>query len=336
MVRSLSHFLDERHRAGTVPPQVASLIERVAGACSEIAAAVRYGAITGTMGSLDRENVQGEVQKQLDVIANDIMLQATATGGELQALASEEMDTIHAVPDHAARGDYLLVFDPIDGSSNIDVNGVVGTIFSVLKAPDLGGIEVGEADFFQPGAAQVAAGYAIYGPQTLLVLTLGAGVQIFAFEGARRQWVLIEPRVSIPTTTREYAINTAHHRFWHPPVARYVSELVAGESGPRQANFNMRWMASMVGDVHRILTRGGVFLYPADTRQNMAAGKLRLLYEANPMALIIEQAGGLATTGTQRILDVPPQALHQRVPVILGSAHEVTFISHYHRTHDAG
>lgn len=319
----------EQYLAGQLPASLADLILSVAGACAEISEAVNRGAITDVLGALDQENIQGEVQKKLDVIANEIMISATSGSGQVRALASEEMDTIHAVPPDR-QGDHLLVFDPIDGSSNIDVNGVVGTIFSILKAPDAPEADVTEADFLQPGSRQVAAGYAIYGPQTLLVLTVGAGVHVFALDRKPGTWIETAAGVTIPTTTREFAINMAYQRFWEPPITGYVADLVAGETGPRGTNFNMRWMASMVGDLHRILTRGGIFLYPTDRRPNMAHGKLRLLYEASPMAMLIEQAGGLATDGRGRILDIQPTSLHQRVGVVLGSAEEVRLVAQRH------
>ena len=328
---SLKQYLAaQQERSPGVPAQLADLIESVAGACAAISDAVNRGAITDVLGSLEQENVQGEVQKKLDVIANEIMIEATLGGGQVRALASEEMDTVLPVPPGQRRGDYLLVFDPIDGSSNIDVNGVVGTIFSILRAQGSPEADVTEADFLQPGSRQVAAGYAIYGPQTLLVLTVGAGVHVFALDRGPGTWIETAAGITIPATTREFAINMAYQRFWQPPVAGYIADLVAGETGPRSANFNMRWMASMVGDLHRILTRGGIFLYPTDRRPNMASGKLRLLYEASPMAMLIEQAGGLATNGRDRILDIQPTSLHQRVGVVLGSAEEVQMVAERH------
>lgn len=328
MRKTLTQYLVEQQRAGT-PQQLGFLIEVVSQACVAIANAVNKGGIEGVLGALDQENVQGEVQKKLDVIANDIMLAVNGWGGHLAGQASEEMDTI--VPDAQVGGQYLLVYDPIDGSSNIDVNGVVGTIFSVLKAPGSADARVAtEADFLQAGVHQVAAGYAIYGPQTVLVLTLGDGVQAFSLDRESGSWVQTTEAMQIPRKTKEFSINMAYQRHWHAPIARYVDEVLAGKDGPRGVDFNMRWMGSMVGDVHRVLTRGGVFMYPADKRADSSVGKLRLMYEANPIAFLVEQAGGMATDGARRILEIEPERLHQRIPVVLGSADEVALIADYH------
>jgi fructose-1,6-bisphosphatase I len=282
------------------------------------------------LGSAHSENIQGEVQKKLDVISNEILLQANEWGGHLAAMASEEMETIHPIPNRYPMGEYLLLFDPLDGSSNIDVNVSIGTIFSVLKAPE-GMNTPTEQDFLQPGSKQVAAGYAVYGPQTVLVLTTGNGVQCFTLDREMGSWVMTQSQMQIPTETKEFAINTSNARHWHAPVKRYIDEMLAGKDGPRGKDFNMRWIASMVADVHRILNRGGIFMYPADLREPDKAGKLRLMYEANPMAFIVEQAGGAATDGRQRILDIQPEKLHQRIPVFLGSKREVELVSSYHK-----
>jgi fructose-1,6-bisphosphatase I len=246
-------------------------------------------------------------------------------------MASEEMESIHLIPNRYPMGEYLLLFDPLDGSSNIDVNVSIGTIFSVLKAPANMGTPT-EQDFLQKGANQVAAGYAVYGPQTVLVLTTGHGVQCFTLDREMGSWVLTQEKIQIPATTKEFAINASNARHWYPPVTRYVDEMLAGEQGPREMNFNMRWIASMVADVHRILNRGGIFMYPADQRDTTTPGKLRLMYEANPMAFIVEQAGGAATNGIQRILDIQPEKLHQRVAVFLGSKNEVERVTQYHQS----
>ena len=248
-------------------------------------------------------------------------------------MASEEMDNAYQIPGKYPKGAYLLVFDPLDGSSNIDVNVSVGTIFSVLRCPDRNGAEgdLGEEAFLQPGTEQVAAGYAIYGPQTMLMLTLGDGVKGFTLDRELGSFVLTHDNIKVPEATKEFAINMSNQRHWEAPVQRYVSELLAGEAGPLGKNYNMRWVAAMVADVHRILTRGGVFMYPRDSREPEKPGKLRLMYEANPMSMIIEQAGGVATDGNQRILDIQPTSLHQRVAVFLGSKEEVLRISAYHR-----
>jgi fructose-1,6-bisphosphatase I len=318
MLKPLSQYLAEQ----AAPDNLRQLILAVAEACRDIGHAVNTSAITGVQGALQQENVQGEVQKQLDVIANDMMLEEVRWGGHVAALVSEEMEEIYPLK----RGEFLLVFDPIDGSSNVDVNGVVGTIFSILKAPS--GV-VAEADVLQSGRHQVAAGYAIYGPQTTLVLTLGKGVSAFSLDQTSGSWLMTVPSMTIPAVTREFAINMSNHRHWAEPVRRYIDECLAGKTGPRGADFNMRWLASMVGDVHRVLTRGGIFMYPVDSRKGI--GKLRLMYEANPIAFLIEQAGGVATDGVNPILDIAPEALHQRVGVVLGSREEVERVVAYHK-----
>ena len=324
------HLVEEQRLHNTIPAELRLLIEVVARACKTISHSVGKGALGDILGSAHTENVQGEVQKKLDVISNEILLEANEWGGHLAAMASEEMETIHPIPNRYPKGEYMLLFDPLDGSSNIDVNVSIGTIFSVLKAPD-GMVEPTEKDFMQPGTEQVAAGYAVYGPQTMLVLTTGNGVNCFTLDREMGSWVLTQRNMTIPATTREFAINASNARHWHAPVKRYVDELLAGVSGPREANFNMRWVASMVADVHRILVRGGIFMYPADTRDAQMPGKLRLMYEANPMAFIVEQAGGAATDGKGRILDILPHKLHQRVPVFLGSKDEVEQVTRYHQ-----
>ena len=327
---SLTQYLvEEQRQHNTIPAELRLLIEVVARACKTISHSVGKGALGDVLGALESENVQGEVQKKLDVISNEILLEANEWGGHLAAMASEEMESIHQIPNRYPKGEYMLLFDPLDGSSNIDVNVSIGTIFSVLKAPE-GMAQPTEQDFMQPGSKQVAAGYAVYGPQTMLVLTTGNGVNCFTLDREMGSWVLTQRDMKIPTTTREFAINMSNQRHWHPPVQRYINELLAGSSGARGTDFNMRWIASMVADVHRILNRGGIFMYPADIRDPSKPGKLRLMYEANPMAFIVEQAGGMATDGKHRILDIQPEKLHQRVPVFLGSRDEVAIVTGYH------
>jgi fructose-1,6-bisphosphatase I len=324
------HLIEEQRLHNTIPAELRLLIEVVARACKTISHAVGKGALGDVLGTASSENVQGEIQKKLDVISNEILLQANEWGGHLAAMASEEMETIHPIPNRYPKGEYMLLFDPLDGSSNIDVNVSIGTIFSVLKAPE-GMATPTEQDFLQPGSKQVAAGYAVYGPQTVLVLTTGNGVQCFTLDREMGSWVMTQRGMQIPADTKEYAINASNARHWYPPVKRYVEELQAGKTGPRGKDFNMRWIASMVADVHRILNRGGIFMYPADARDPDMPGKLRLMYEANPMAFIVEQAGGAATDGKQRIMDIQPAKLHQRLPVFLGSKDEVERVTGYHK-----
>ena len=336
---SLTRYLIEQQRVhGRIPPELRLLIEVVARACKRIAISVHKGALGEVLGTAGSENVQGEVQKKLDIIANEVLIEANEWGGHLAAMASEEMEGIYAVPNRYPQGEYLLLFDPLDGSSNIDVNVSIGTIFSVLKKrrEDPSTIDpVSEADFLQPGNQQAAAGYCIYGPQTTLVLTVGDGVVMFTLDSESGSWVLTQENVQIPADTKEFAINMSNMRHWDAPVKRYVDECLQGVEGPRGKDFNMRWIASMVADVHRILSRGGIFMYPWDKREPNKAGKLRLMYEANPMGWIVEQAGGLVTNGRQRVLDLVPGQLHERVSVILGSKNEVERVTRYHLEADA-
>ena len=327
---SLTRYLIEQERIhGTLPPQLRLLLEVVARSCKSISLSVTKGALGDILGATKTENIQGEVQTKLHIIANEVLIEANEWGGHLAAMASEEMDSIHVIPNRYPQGEYLLLFDPLDGSSNIDVNVSIGTIFSVLKKPE-NTPAVGEADFLQPGSKQVAAGYCVYGPQTTLVLTVGNGVAMFTLDREQGSFVLTQENIQVPEDTQEFAINMSNMRHWAAPVKRYVDECLAGEEGVREKNFNMRWIASMVADVHRILTRGGVFMYPWDKREPNKPGKLRLMYEANPMSWLIEQAGGAATNGQQRILDLQPAGLHERVSVILGSKNEVARVTRYH------
>ena len=334
--RTLARYLtEEQHNRGVITADLKFLIEIVSRACQAISIAIGKGGLGGVLGEAGSDNVQGEAQKKLDVLSNEILLEANEWGGHLAAMASEEMDLPHTIPNRYPQGEYLLLFDPLDGSSNIDVNVSIGTIFSVLKCPegaDLSTAAAAEAAFLQPGTAQVAAGYAVYGPTTVLVLTVGDGVVVFTLDREQGQFVLTQENVQIPADTQEFAINMANQRFWEAPVQRYVHEMQQGKTGPLGKDYNMRWVASMVADVHRIMTRGGIFMYPIDSKLQGQGGKLRLMYEANPMALLIEQAGGAASTGLQRILEIKPGKLHQRVPVILGSKNEVDRITGYHRT----
>jgi len=331
---SLTQYLVEQQREhGHIPSQLRLLLEIVARACKSIAISVNKGALGEVLGTANTQNVQGEIQKKLDVISNEVLIEANEWGGHLAAMASEEMDSIHVVPNRYPQGEYLLLFDPLDGSSNIDVNVSIGTIFSVLrKVGHTRGVS--EEDFLQPGKQQAAAGYCVYGPQTVLVLTVGAGVAMFTLDRETGSWVLTQSEVKIPDDTKEFAINMSNMRHWAAPVKRYIDECLQGKEGPRGKDFNMRWVASMVADVHRIMTRGGVFLYPWDQREPDKPGKLRLMYEANPMAFLIEQAGGAATNGRQRILDVVPAKLHERVSVVLGSKNEVQRVTDYHLAAD--
>ncbi len=329
---ALSQFLIQRQHAGKINADLRLLIETVARACKAISTRVNKGALADGHGTTGDENVQGEAVQKLDALSNEILLEANEWGGNLAALASEEMELPHPIPTHFPKGEYLLLFDPLDGSSNINVNISVGTIFSVLRCPKMADgslCEPNEAAFLQPGRTQVAAGFAVYGPTTVLVLTLGDGAHAFTLDRETYTFVLTHPDIRIPADTAEFAINISNQRRWEPPVKRYIEECLAGKDGPRGKDFNMRWVASMVADVFRVLSRGGIFMYPRDAKNK--DGRLRLMYEANPMSFIVEQAGGAATDGRTRILDLKPTGLHQRVAVILGSKNEVERVSSYHR-----
>jgi fructose-1,6-bisphosphatase I len=331
MAQSLNDYLFAQQS----PPALTSLILSVAKSCAQISSEVRRAALLGILGEAGSDNVQGETQKKLDVIANDMLLKAAIEGGVF-SVASEEMDDPVA---GVATGQYLLLFDPLDGSSNIDVNVSIGTIFSILKANSdfnsnantkLNADSAACHDLFlQAGSTQAAAGYVVYGPSTQLIISLGQGVAAFTLD--HDQWLLTTAQMQIPKETKEFSINASNARFWHAPVKRYVDEMLAGNTGPLKKDFNMRWVGSMVADVHRVLTRGGIFMYPQDTREPNKPGKLRLMYEANPMAFLVEQAGGAATNGRSRILDLPPSQVHERVAVFMGSKQEVDRVSGYHQ-----
>ena len=336
---TLPQFLiEERRRFPQASGDFNALILNVAMACKEIARAVALGELAGMLGNHESAagasiNVQGEAQKKLDVHSNQVFIALSEQGGNLAGMASEEMELPYQIPVQLQRGKYLLVFDPLDGSSNIDVNVSVGSIFSVLRAPQAvvdSGRDVVEADFFQPGVQQVAAGYALYGPATMLVLTVGNGVNAFTLDPNSREFMLTHAQMQIPQDTQEFAINASNSRFWEPPIKRYVDECLAGKTGPRARDFNMRWIASMVAEAHRILMRGGVFLYPRDSKDASKPGRLRLLYEANPVGYLMEQAGGRASTGRVAMMSVLPTSLHQRIGLVFGSKNEVERIERYH------
>lgn len=314
-----------------LPTDLLMLLEDIATACRAVAGHVRNGALMGVQGAAESTNVQGEEQKKLDVIADEEFMAHCATSSKVAALVSEEVEEVHWLKDNPEPDDFVVFFDPLDGSSNVDVNLSVGSIFSIMR---LDSADRSDAAVLRAGVNQVAAGYAIYGPSTGLVLTTGDGVNGFTLDEVNGTFCLTHPQMTVPKTTVEYAINASRENFWFPPIKNYISDCVAGKDGPRGEKFNMRWTASMVADVHRILNRGGVFLYPMDSGNEKTGGKLRLMYEANPMGMLIEQAGGAASTGLGRIMEVDPQTHHQRVPVILGSRDEVQVIEDYHKRND--
>lgn len=329
MAKTLALYLQEMQNEHGVDPKLTGLIAHIAETCKDISFKVSLGALAGVLGTAGSENVQGETQKKLDIIANDIMSQACMESGFVSAVVSEEMDNALHVPENCDIGPYLVLFDPLDGSSNIDINVSIGTIFSILPAgtPHR---DVKDEEFLQPGTQQKAAGYVIYGPQTQLVMTLGFGTTVFTLDSAKNEYFQTIEKVTLAPQTAEFAINCSNMRHWEAPVQRYVSEMLAGVTGPRGKNFNMRWIAAMVAEVHRILNRGGIFMYPRDNRDPKKAGKLRLMYEANPMSWLIEEAGGRATNGYERIREITPTGLHQRVAVFLGSQEEVDLVTSYH------
>lgn len=329
-------IMEEQRHVPEATGELTLILNNIVTACKKISAAVNKGALVGTMGSLESKNIQGEVQKQLDVITNEIFLECNQWSGHMAGMASEEMDDPYTIPekyrhsDKNQRGKYLMLFDPLDGSSNVNVNISVGTIFSILRCPE-GVTNPRLEDFLQPGTRQVCAGYALYGSSTMLVLTTGNGVNGFTLDREIGEFFLTNPGMQIPADTQEFAINMSNYRFWEPPVQRYIDECLQGKEGKRGKDFNMRWVASMVAEVHRILIRGGLFMYPIDSKIKKQGGKLRLMYEANPMSFIVEQAGGASSTGRERIMDIQPDGLHQRVPVILGSKNEVDFVVSYYK-----
>lgn len=319
---TLSQFLQQEK--GNLTPELAQVIDTIAATCKTIDQALQKGALAGILGSAGNENVQGETQKKLDVISNDYLIDALKVHPHVGGLASEELDDFTPAQEN---GEYLVLFDPLDGSSNIDINMCVGTIFSILPAKNA----VTQAqDFMQAGTQQVAAGYVLYGPSTMMALTVGNGVAFFTLDPETQTFLLTTENVQVSADTQEFAINASNQRHWEQPVKQYIEELLAGKTSVREKDFNMRWVACMVGDVHRILCRGGIFLYPYDLKDPKKAGRLRLMYEANPMSMLIEQAGGASTTGRVRILEIEPTELHQRVPVIIGSKNEVERVTSYH------
>ncbi len=319
---TLSQFLEQK--TGNLTPELAQVIETIGNTCKNIDQLLQKGALAGVLGSAQHENVQGEEQKKLDVISNDYLINALKVHPHVGGLASEELDEFTPAQEN---GEFLVLFDPLDGSSNIDINMCVGTIFSILPAKNA--VTKAE-DFMQAGTNQVAAGYVLYGPSTMMALTVGAGVVFFTFDPETQEFLLTSKDIQVAADTKEYAINASNQRHWEEPVKRYIGELQDGKTSVRGKDFNMRWVACMVGDIHRILCRSGIFLYPYDTKDPKKAGRLRLMYEANPMSMLMEQAGGASTTGRVRILEIQPTELHQRVPVVIGSKNEVDLVTHYH------
>lgn len=332
---TLTQFLiEERRRFPEAKGHLNALILDIALAAKSISRTFALGMLDERHGTPEMPCPPSDVQKRMDVLTNDIFLQTNEWGGHLAAMGSEEMDEIYQIPENYSRGQYLLVFDPLDGSSNIDVNVTVGSIFSILRTPSPSASLAKESDFLQQGVRQVAAGYVLYGPCTMLVLSVGNGVSAFTLDPALGEFMLTQRQLRVPPKTTEFAINTSNSRFWEGPIKRYVDECLLGRAGPRDKDFNMRWVASMVADAHRILLRGGIYMYPRDMKEPGRAGRLRLLYEANPIGFLIEQAGGRASTGREPVLQIQPESLHQRIGFVFGSREEVERIERYHAEPD--
>jgi fructose-1,6-bisphosphatase I / sedoheptulose-1,7-bisphosphatase len=327
--KNLDTFLNEMLSQSEADQRLLTVIKAIAHSVKQIAAMVEGAPLAGQLGKLANENVQGEQQARLDLLTNDCFVANLQACEAIAGMVSEELEEAILLSKDASKPNYLVVFDPLDGSSNIEVNVAVGSIFSILKAP------VGRAtqatDFLQKGTEQALAGYAVYGPSTILVLTFGQGVHCFTLNRATGEFVLTQANMHVPEDTQEFAINASNARFWEPPIQQYVSECQAGATGVRGKDFNMRWIASMVADMHRILMRGGVYLYPKDNKTPLKAGRLRLLYELNPMSWLIEQAGGKSSTGRERVLELVPTDIHQRAPIIIGSKNEVERIEQYYQ-----
>ncbi len=330
----LRAFLSDPARGLAPDHPLSALLLQVAETVKMLSAMIAQGAIADMTGKLESRNVQGETQMKLDLMSNDLFIEQLKHGGLAHGLASEEMDETVLLAKQPGKAPYLVIFDPLDGSSNVPINVSIGSIFSVLQAPADHLAEA--ADYLQTGSRQLAAGYALYGPATMLVLTVGKGTHGFTLDHESNEFVLTHPAIRIPEDTAEFAINASNERFWEPPVKRYIAECKAGNTDVRAKDFNMRWVASMVADIHRILMRGGIYLYPKDNKDHTKAGRLRLMYEANPMAMLVEQAGGIASTGRMRILEIEPADVHQRVPVVMGSRDEVLRVERYHQDYDTG
>jgi fructose-1,6-bisphosphatase len=333
MQKNLEDFLNEKLIQSEAKQRLRMVINAIAESVKQVANMIEKAPLTGQLGKLENENVQGEQQAKLDLLTNDCFVENLGACEAIAGVVSEELDEAVLLSKDTSKPNYLAVFDPLDGSSNIEVNVAVGSIFSVLKAPTNRIAQV--ADFLQMGVNQVLAGYAIYGPSTILVFTIGEGVHVFTLDSVSDEFVLTQANMRVPEDTHEFAINASNARFWEPPIQQYISECLAGVTGPREKDFNMRWIASMVADMHRILMRGGVYLYPTDSKLPFKAGRLRLLYELNPMSWLVEQAGGKSSTGRGRVLEISPTEIHQRAPIIIGSKNEVEQVVKYYQAFDA-
>lgn len=332
MQKNLNEFLSEKLNQTEAQLRLRMVINAIVSSVKQVAEMVESAPLAGQLGKLDNENVQGEQQATLDLLTNDCFVKNLQACEAVAGMVSEELDEAILLAKDTAKPNYLAVFDPLDGSSNIEVNVAVGSIFSVLKAPKNRVTQA--ADFLQKGTQQVLAGYAVYGPSTILVFTFGEGVHCFTLNRANNEFVLTLASMRVAEDTQEFAINASNARFWESPIVQYVAECQAGTTGARAKDFNMRWIASMVADLHRILMRGGVYLYPKDNKLPLKAGRLRLLYELNPMSWIVEQAGGQSSTGRERVLELAPTEIHQRAPIIIGSKNEVERVVSYYQAFD--
>ena len=330
--KNLEDFLSEKLSETEAKQRLASVVKVLATTVIQVANLIESAPLAGQLGKLEHENVQGEQQATLDLLTNDFFVTNLQACDAISGIVSEELDDAILLGKDFSKPNYLAVFDPLDGSSNIEVNVAVGSIFSILNAPV--GRATQAADFLQEGSQQVLAGYAIYGPSTILVLTFGEGVQCFTLDKTTSDFVLTQANMRVPEDTQEFAINASNARFWELPIQHYIKECQAGVTGARGKDFNMRWIASMVADVHRIMMRGGIYLYPKDSKLPAKAGRLRLLYELNPMSWLIEQAGGESSTGHERVLKLTPTDIHQRAPIVIGSKNEVERVVSYYRAFD--
>jgi fructose-1,6-bisphosphatase I / sedoheptulose-1,7-bisphosphatase len=332
MQKNLETFLSEKLNQSEEAQRLVMVTQAIAKSVKQVAMMVEKAPLAGQLGKLDNDNVQGEQQAKLDLLTNDCFVKNLQACEAIAGMVSEELDEAIILQKDASKPNYLAVFDPLDGSSNIEVNVAVGSIFSLLKAPV--GRVVQTADFLQKGTKQVFAGYAVYGPSTVLVFTLGDGVQCFTLDRATNEFLLTQANMRVPEDTQEFAINASNVRFWEPPAQKYLEECQAGVTGVRGKDFNMRWIASMVADMHRILMRGGIYLYPKDNKQPQKGGRLRLLYELNPMSWLVEQAGGKSSTGRARVLELLPTQIHQRASIVIGSKNEVERVEQYYQAFD--
>lgn len=325
------HIYEEERKYPQATGELSDLLHDLSLAAKVVSLEVNKAGLVDILGFTGDENVHGERVKKLDIFANDMMIKAMDHGGHLCVMASEEDEDIIHIPPEFYIGKYVLLFDPLDGSSNIDVNISIGTIFSIYRRVSPGGGPGTIEDCLQPGMQQVAAGYIIYGSSTIFVYTAGNGVHGFTLDPSFGEFILSHPNIRTPKKGKIYSINEGNYLYWHPGLKKYIKWL-QDEDQKTDRPYSSRYIGSMVADIHRNLLYGGIYMYPADSRN--PNGKLRLMYECNPMAFIVEQAGGRASTGTQRMLEVKPTSLHQRIPIFIGCEEDVLLVEKFMREHD--